>query len=302
MQKTKLKTVGYACLPALTLGLLAPAAFADNAEKKVTPSAIDKSGYHLFHQTPGDTLRELSTDRPDKTESPYTVDAGHFQIEMDLVSYARDHDTANGADTVVDAFAVAPVNLKVGLFNNVDLQLVLDTYNHVTTRDRQAGTTERQSGFGDITVRLKKNFWGNDGGKTAFAMMPFIKAPTNQDGLGNRSVEGGIILPLAVELPLGWGMGLMTEFDFLRNDENSGYHTTFVNTATFSHDIIGNLGGYVEFFSEVSSQRDTPWIGTVDLGLTYGLTENIQLDAGVNLGVTKSADDYNPFIGVSVRF
>jgi hypothetical protein len=38
-------------------------------------------------------LRELSTDRPDKTERPFTVDAGHFQLEMDLFSYACDrHD------------------------------------------------------------------------------------------------------------------------------------------------------------------------------------------------------------------
>ena len=42
--------------------------------------------------------------------------------------------------------------------------------------------------------------------------------------------------------------------------------------------------------------------GTVDLGLTYGLTDNIQLDAGVNIGLTASADDINPFLGLSLRF
>ena len=234
-------------LPALMLSLLGFAVFVSTAGEPAAPSASEKSGYHLFNRTPDDALREISTDRPDKTESPYTVDAGHFQIEMDVVSYTRNHDSADGADTVMDGFAIAPVNLKVGLFNDVDLQVMLDTYNHVSSRDRQAGTTDHQSGFGDVTVRLKKNFWGNDGGQTAFAMMPFIKAPTNQDGLGNRAVEGGIILSLAVELPLGWGMGLMTEFDFLRNDEDSGYHTAFVNTVTLSHDLIGHLGGYVDF-------------------------------------------------------
>ena len=35
-------------------------------------------------------MREMSTDRPDKTESPYTVDAGHFQIEWDLFNFERD--------------------------------------------------------------------------------------------------------------------------------------------------------------------------------------------------------------------
>lgn len=271
------------------------------ATNSVTPTP-DKSGYHLFHPTPASLMRELSTDRPDKTESPYTLDAGHFQLEMDLISYTRDHDQANGADTRVDGFAIAPVNLKVGLFNDVDLQLVIESYNYVRTVDRVAATTEKQSGFGDVTVRLKKNFWGNDGGKTAFAMMPFLKLPANQDGLGNKYTEGGIIFPLAVDLPMGFGMGLMTEFDFLHDEAGSGYHASFINSVTFSRDIVGNLGGYVEFFSEVSGERGVPWVGTVDFGLTYGINENVQLDAGINLGVTKSADDLNPFIGLSVRF
>jgi hypothetical protein len=262
----------------------------------------DKSGYHLFKPTPREYLREMSTDRPDKTESAYTVDAGHFQFEMDLVTYTRDRDKSGGGDTRTEGWAIAPVNLKVGLLNNVDLQVVLDTYNRLRVNDRAAGTITRMSGFGDVTTRLKVNFWGNDGGKTALAMMPFMKFPSNQDSLGNNAVEGGIIFPLAVELPHGWGMGLMTEVDFLRNDANRGYHTSFINTVTFSHDIAGKLGGYVEFFSEVSTERGLPWIGTADLGLTYALTDDIQLDAGINIGVTKSADDINPFIGLSWRF
>ena len=153
-----------------------------------------------------------------------------------------------------------------------------------------------------MTTRLKVNLWGNDGGRTAFALMPFVKFPSNQDGLGNSSVEGGLILPLAVELPHGFSLGLMTEVDCLRNDAGPGQHASFVNSITLSHDLLGPLGGYVEFFSEVSTERNTPWVGTVDLGLTWGLTANLQLDAGINVGVTKSADDLNPFIGLSVRF
>lgn len=264
--------------------------------------AADKAAHHLFNPTPTELLRELSTDRPDKTESAYTVDAGHFQLEMDLVTYARDHDTSGGGDTRTEAWAVAPVNLKVGLLNDVDLQLVLETWNRVRTDDRVAGTVVRQSGFGDVTVRLKKNFWGNDGGTTALAVMPFVKFPTNQDGLGNNSVEGGVIVPLAVGLPAGWGMGVMTEVDFLRDETGTGHHASFINTVTFGHDIVGKLGGYVEFFSEVSTETGARWVGSVDLGLTYGLTDNLQLDAGINIGVTDSADDLNPFVGLAWRF
>jgi hypothetical protein len=132
--------------------------------------------------------------------------------------------------------------------------------------------------------------------------MPFVKLPTNRDGLGNTSVEGGVILPLAVKLSGGWDMGLMTEVDVLRNEAGRGRHASFVNTITFGHDIVGDLGFYAEFFSEISAERGSRWVGTVDGGLTYGVTKNLQLDAGVNLGVTKSADNVNLFVGVSQRF
>ena len=74
-------------------------------------------------------MRELSADRPDKTESAYTVDAGHFQVEMDLVAYSYDHDRSGGDDTRTEAWAIAPMNLKLGLLNDVDLQLMIETYN-----------------------------------------------------------------------------------------------------------------------------------------------------------------------------
>lgn len=267
--------------------------------KAATP---DKSRYTLFNPTPAAQMREMSTDRPDKTESPYTVDAGHFQIEMDLLTYERDHDTAGGANTLTESWGIAPIYLKVGLCNRTDLQVVLDTYGSVRTRDRVGRTTTKQQGFGDITTRLKVNLWGNDGGTTALAAMPFVKFPTSQDGLGNRAVEWGLLLPLAVDLGHGFGLGLMTEVDFLQNEGNRRYHTEFVNSITVSHDLVGKLGGYVEFWSMVSTETDSEWQGTVDLGLTCGVTDNIQLDAGINLGVTKSAPDLQPFLGLSVRF
>lgn len=264
-------------------------------------SPPDKNQYHLNKPTPTTLMREMSTDRPDKTESAYTVDAGHFQLEMDLATYSFDKRNTARDGSVVRSWSVAPVNLKIGLLNNVDFQLMLSTYN--IERTSAPGTAvANKRGFGDVTTRLKWNLWGNDGGTTALALMPYFKFPTNQDDLGNSSVEGGLIVPLAVELPAGWGMGVMTQLDILRDKNSSGHHPEFVNTLTFSHDIVGNLGGYVEFFSSVSTESGSKWVGTFDLGLTYALTKNVQLDAGINIGLTRSADDLNPFLGLSWRF
>lgn len=56
---------------------------------------------------------------------------------------------------------------------------------------------------------------------------------------------------------------------------------------------------YVEFFSQLSEGELAI---TLDAGMTYALTENIQLDCGCNFGVTEVAEDFNPFVGFSVRY
>lgn len=262
----------------------------------------DKSSYHLFKPVPRELMREMSTDRPDKTESAYTVDAGHFQVEADLVNYSYDAHNVARDHTITENLAVAPINFKVGLRHNWDVQFVIPTYNATHVRNRRTGNRVTERGFGDFVLRSKVNLWGNDSGDTAFALMPYVKFPTANSHLGNEAYEGGLIAPLAVVLPAGWSMGVMTQLDINEDGDGSGHHPEFVNSITFSHDIVGNLGGYVEFFSSVSTDDDADWVGTLNFGLTYGLTENIQLDAGVNIGVTRSADDWNPFVGISWRF
>lgn len=275
-------------------GALAGAAMIALASSQA--AASDKNRYSLLDPTPDGKLRDMSTDRPDKTESPYTVDAGRFQIETDLVAYT--HDRRDGITT--RAFDVMPFNLKIGLTDSSDLQLVYGAFSHVRTSGRGVSETER--GFGDLVVRYKQNLWGNDGGKTAFAVMPFVKIPTNNVAGLNDDVEGGIIVPLAVDLGNGMGLGLMTEVDFLKAESGGGYEPTFVNSATVSFELTQRLGMYVEAFVERSAESGAETIVTFDTGFTYAVTDHLQLDAGVNIGVTEAADDLNVFAGLSQRF
>src|ERR1035438_186429 len=102
--------------------------FGVRAQETSTP---DKGGYTLFNPVPNTLLRELSPDRPDKTESPYTVDAGHFQLEMDFANYT--YDKSDG--TTTKAWDAGDFNFKAGLLNNADVQLVYDDYLNVHTQD-----------------------------------------------------------------------------------------------------------------------------------------------------------------------
>jgi hypothetical protein len=280
----------------VALGYVIPMVFCGFAE------AGDKDTYWLLSPTPRHLMRDMATDRPDKTESPYTVDAGHFQLEMDVLNYSYDRDNGLPGDTRIETVSIAPMNLKVGLCNRADLQLMLEPYTSIRTHVRSDRQVQNQRGFGDVTIRLKGNIQGNDEGPTGLAVMPYVKLPTNQDHVGNNSVEGGLIIPFTADLPGGWGVGIMTQFDANRDEVGRGHHAEFVNSITFGHHIARDMSAYVEFFSAVSTERGSEWVGTFDFGFTYGLTPDIQLDGGMNVGVTRSADDLNPFLGISWRF
>ena len=257
----------------------------------------DKSAFNLFNPTPDDQMREFNTDRPDATESPYTVDAGHFQVELSFLEYT--HDRSDGVET--NGLSVLPANFKVGLLNNVDLQLIMNPYQNVLIRGD--GVHERLDGFGDTEVRLKWNWWGNDSGKTAGGVMPFVRFPTGVDGLSDHHVEGGVIFPLAVnDLPGGFDLGTMAEFDFNRNAADDGYGVDFVHTITLHHKLGSErLDGYIEYAGTSPIDTGGTYEAFFDTGLIFLVRQNVQLDCGVNVGLSDSAPDFTVFAGMSVR-
>jgi Putative MetA-pathway of phenol degradation len=261
----------------------------------------DKSIYNLFNPTPDKYMREISPDRPDKTDSPFTLDAGHFQLEMDYANFTYDEPNSQREDIKYESYQIAPMNVKMGVLNNADVQLVLTPYQWQRTEDTLTGVVEKDSGFGDITTRVKVNVVGNDGGFFALGLIPFITFPTAQNHLGDGAYEGGVGIPYAFNVP-NWDVGLQTTVSCDHNDVGDGYHTEIDNSISIGHAIIGNLEYHVEFFSGVSTERNSEWVGTFDTWFTYQVNENLIFDGGVYIGVTAAADSWHPWIGMTWRY
>lgn len=251
--------------------------------------------YWLGNPVPSDKMRELSTDRPDTTESPYTVDAGHFQIEAEPLSWTRDRE-----DGVTTTTTNPSVNIKVGLLTWMDLQTVIG-YSRVTAKEDGA-TDQVARGIDDLTLRLKMNFWGNDAGDTAFALMPFVTLPTHGREFGDqRQVTGGLIAPLAFTLPGEWSSAVMIELDIDRNLADDAYTATLVQTLTASHALCSQVDGFIELVNVAPTEAGAEAQAYANGGITWGPTEHLQFDTGTNVGLTKASDDLRFFVGVSYR-
>jgi hypothetical protein len=254
-----------------------------------TPQDSTKQGYTFFKRTPSFMMRSFSTDRPDATESPYTVDAGHFQYETDLFKYER----LSFADIKSERSQFNVFNLKAGITNSLDIHFIVESFVHEKTTIGTAITNT--SGFGNIGIRAKQNLWGNDHGKTAMAILPYINIPKGSE----EKITAGLVLPVSVALANDWSFGVQVGFDVVNNEIVSGYHVNMLGSATLSHPLSGKF----DFFAESLVYRETglnTYEYFINTGLVYQLKKRLTLDGGVYYGLkNKSAKTY--FIGLSFR-
>lgn len=262
----------------------------------------DKSDYNLFNPTPEKAMRVFDPERPGKVTNPYTVDAGHVQIESDVVSYTHSNNGVAGTRT----FETADPVVKLGLTNSIDFELAFNGYNNFTTHDNAAGTLVANGhGFSDLYIRSKINLLGNDKGDMALAIVPYVKAPTATPALGNGLVEGGMLVPLQINLPADFTLILMTEFDALKRAADSKRYANFINIASVAHAlpfISKDLSVTVEYFAQLGTDPATRPVYTFDLGLAYLLNPSLQVDVGANFGLNKAAPNLNVYAGISTRF
>lgn len=232
-------------------------------------------------------LRSFSTDRPDRTESPFSVEPGHVQIELDMVTYSRERTSLQRRD----GLSVAVTNMKLGLNRSMDLQLVVEPFVRERTRigsGLEGNGAQVRHSFGGVTPRLKWNLWGNDGGRTAGALLPYLVIPAERH---ERSVPG-IVIPVSVELPAGAGLGVMAGI------EHSGGEV-WIGSATVSHSLGGPLDAFVELWGARDPSRS--WTRTFDVGVTFEASKAVRFDVGLYHDLDRSADADVVFTGISLR-
>jgi hypothetical protein len=284
----------------MALGLaLGTAQAQDNMPAPDKPSP-DKSQYTLFNPTPKELMRPFNTDRPAKSNVPYTVDAGHFQYEGDLFIYSFDNTTT--PDTNNTSWVLFNPTFKAGLTNWADLEVNFSAQNLLTSTTRGSGAASYNNGFGDTFTRLKMNLWGDDGGTTAFALIPYGKWPTAPIGVGNGYAEGGLIAPLAISLPLGFTTILMGEVDYLKNPVSPGYRANFQSLININRSIIENVTAYAEIYANWPNSPDLKNTYTLDFALAWTPLPNFQLDVGINIGLVAAAIPYQIYMGIAQRF
>lgn len=241
--------------------------------------------YHIFNPVPRISMRDFSIDRPDVTESPITVDAGHFQFEGDLYKWSGANQGNN--ERVINVFNGL---YKMGLTKSWDIHIGVEMYN--LYKDPEGKTIEK--GYGNTTIRLKHNFWGNDGEKrTALGLIPYITFPTSPV---DKDILYGFAFPFSYDLTEKYGAGAQFQFDFAPN-EKGDYTMSYLQTVVIGGPLIGALDFYAEV-AGIFSESSTTY--SANGGLIYNLNSNLKIDIATNVGLVKEAPT-RIYLGLSFR-
>jgi hypothetical protein len=249
-------------------------------------SAQQQKGYNLFKATPRDLMREFSIDRPDVTESPITVDAGHFQFEGDLIKWTK--ESGGKASRTISVFNGL---YKMGLSHSWDIHIGLELYNIYQNPEAK----KVDEGYGSTTIRLKHNFWGNDSEKkTAFGIIPYATF-TSGNPL-DSDVNFGFGFPFSYTLNENYDLGAQPQIDFILNADNE-YELSYFQTVVLGGPLVGDLDFYLEGLA-VFPKGDAQFL--MDGGLIYNVTPNVKVDLATNVGLNQAAPT-RVYLGLSFR-
>jgi Putative MetA-pathway of phenol degradation len=248
----------------------------------------------LFTITANAQVEKIDTDRPDQTESAFTVPKKWMQFESGFlkeVEKGPDNQFYKLKDIV---FQHPSLLSKYGVSKRFELRLITDFATYKSTQN--SSVIETETGIDNVQFGGKLNFFDEKG------LRPKISLIAHYDFAGLRTIHKDTIdgvnfrftmqHTLSEKISLGYNLGMEWE----RFGEPAAY------TYTFAPGF--NLGekwyAYVEAFGFIWKNEKPE--NSVDAGIAYYVSDNFKIDASAGFGLNKKAPDHYFALGTSFRF
>ena len=240
-------------------------------------------------------IPELTTDRPDQTESSVTILPGFVQIETGVThSSAGDHSVTELPGTLV----------RIGVTDRIELRIGTEGW----IIDDELDTR----GFGDSEVGVKLGLFEENGwipkssllagfciptAKTAFEGKRFD--PKLKCSCRHTSVRWTGSNTITDRLSSGYNLGVGWEC------EKEGGHRHMLAylpySVAFGYGVTDRLGVFGEFFGSIPVNPGGKPSNLIDAGFTFLVLDNFQLDLAGGAGLSDAAEDWFVGAGASYR-
>jgi hypothetical protein len=219
-------------------------------------------------------------DRPGFSTGTYTVDPGQVGVEVG-------YEMAFGnADSPGKRMTAPLLDLRIGATPDLEIDLMWTGW----VTEHTAGRTSTASGDGMIAGKLSLS-------SSVHAHLSLLGGISLPSGSAASSGHVDPTLSLLWDYTLSDAVTAFGMLQFAGYRDEGDHRVVFQPAAGLSIALSDRLGSFVELYGDVPLGSGTQRSRMVDTGLTYLLTENLQLDFSLGLSLDRRADD---FVGTGV--
>lgn len=261
-------------------------------------AALLTAGLVVLSSQAGAQQRDYCPDRPGIGTPACTMSPGTYAVELGVGDWTTDRDSGGRTDTL----QAADMLVRYGVADHAELQVEWAGIGFSRTRD-DLGQVDHRNGGGDVTLGLRRNVVYPDGSGLSVAVAPFVSLPVGRQPFGAGDWAAGLRVPLSYEVSDRFSIVTTTEFDAAVDEDGSGRHFAVSEAAGLASKLNEKLTLTAEY--QVLADRDPQGHHVEHLsGLSLGWqpTDDLQLDAGANVGLDHDADDLEVYFGISRRF
>ncbi len=246
----------------------------------------------------------LSTDRPGFSNTASLVPRGHTHLE---IGHIYSYDQEKRSET--QSHLVPGTSLRVGLLDDFELRvgwsgmsLTETKFPDVSRAGRHFKNHQHDDGATDMSVGFKMPILKHSDTNHLpnLSMVPSISLPTGTDSKTTGDVDPTFQLawnyPITPKFLL-YGVGSIAAIS-----DADGRYAQSTGSLAESYTITDKLSFFIEYFGIYPSTRSTDCQHNINGGPVYLITDNIQLDLAVGMGLNEEAPDFFINWGVSIRF
>lgn len=221
----------------------------------------------------------LVTDRPDVTESASTIAPGFIQVETGGFYESFEKDNIK-----YETYTYNTTLVRLGLLDNLELRI---GSNFTEGRTSINGTTlnDVTSGFSPLLLGTKIAISEEDGWKPQVAFLGHLYLPFAA-GNDYKPETTGVDFIFAFAHTLCEKSSL--SYNLGARWEDGSPEASYLYSLSYGYSISNKFGTYLELYGSLpeNNKADHLW----DAGITYLISNNVQLDISVGTSFTEGQD------------
>lgn len=221
----------------------------------------------------------IQMDRPDQTETPYTVPLHYLQFESGF-TYEKVNSNAI-------SFQLPTLLTKYGISKHTELRLI-------TELNYNKSSVEKKIRFQPITIGFKTALIEEKGIIPKISFIGHLGLFSRNENLQKRvipSFKFELENTLSENFTLGYNLGMEWDNNLKEN---------YVYTFTVARSITSKIDAYLEVYGTISPMFTAD--NRIDGGIAYLITNDSAVDISAGKGLSKLSTDWYVSLGYSIRF